>query len=133
MKSLIGTVLPRLDAASPEPVISAGVPVVIDVVPPTMLEAGEELVGVAASSLPVVVKEVTDLDVDPCVRVVTDCRVVALVEPMALTKPVSVEAAEMRESKTVSAITVSTASPPIPVYGEDPSVGVVEMDLNWYI
>lgn len=118
------------DAETPGPVVSAGAPVVFDVVSLTMLEVDVESTDVLGSATPVVVEETTELDIDVCIAVLEDCPTVELAEPIALTIPVSVEAAEIKESKTVSAMTVSTASLPMPVFGDGASVGIVAMGIK---
>ena len=112
--------------------LSAGAPVVLDVVSLTMLDVDVERIDIAVLELaaPVVVKETTGLGVDNCTAVLEACPTVPPVEPIALTNPVSVEAAEIKESKTVSAITVSTASLPIPVFGDGASVGIVVIGIR---
>lgn len=57
------------DAEPPGPVVSAGAPVVLDVVSLTMLEVDVERTDVTGLATPVVVEEMTELGVDACIAV----------------------------------------------------------------
>ncbi|KAL9631859.1 MAG: hypothetical protein Q9204_004039, partial [Flavoplaca sp. TL-2023a] len=112
-------VLPDPDVESLEPASGAEDSVVLEIVSPAMAEVDVEIADVfGLPPLPIVGEEVVEAASISCGLVLEDCPVTPLDESRALTRAVSVAAAEIKESKTVSGMTVSTALPPRPVYGE---------------
>ena len=124
-------VLPDPDVESSELASGAEDSIVLEIVSPAMAEVDGELTDVLGlPPLPIVGEEVVDAASVSCGLVFEDCPATPLDASRALTKAVSVAAAEIKESKTVSGMTVSTASPPRPVYGEGSSAGIVAIGMR---
>ena len=122
---------PDPDAESSEPKFGAESPGVSAAGSLIMIEVDVDLTDAfALPPPPIVGDEVIDAAIVPCRSVLENCPLFPLDESMALIKAVSVAAAETKESKTVSGMTVSTASPPRPVLGEGASVGIVLIGMK---